>query len=128
MQYSASDDYQEPDLVCAFNCGFILYSTWAASIPHMVRSSGAPLVFTEYYQQDCRSNLDLVTSLVTEPELVAHALSDDPEVTADGASASSDDELDQGPGLPSVKINLEIAAAGSSTRNLLEQDSSASDF
>ena len=69
-QYAASEDYEEPDLVCAFNCGFILYSTWAASIPHMVRSSGAPLVFTEYYHQDCRSNLDLVTSLVTEPELV----------------------------------------------------------
>ena len=69
-QYAASDDYQEPDLVCAFNCGFILYSTWSASIPHMLRSSGAPLVFTEYYDQDCRSNLDLVTSLVSEPEPV----------------------------------------------------------
>ena len=58
--------FQEPDLVCAFNCGFILYSSWSASIPHMLRPGGAPLVFTEYYQQDCAANRDLVTSLLTD--------------------------------------------------------------
>jgi len=64
-QYATSDDFQEPDIVCAFNCGFILYSSWNDSIPHMVRPSGVPLVFTEYYEQDCRANLDLVRSLVS---------------------------------------------------------------
>ena len=61
-EYAASPDYKEPDLVAALNCGFILYSSWAASLPAMVRASGAPLVFTEYYEQDCRANLDLVTA------------------------------------------------------------------
>ena len=62
-EYARSPDYREPDLVCALNCGFILYSSWAASIPLMVRDSGAPLVFTEYYDIDARANLDLVTQL-----------------------------------------------------------------
>ena len=61
-EYAASPGYTEPDLVAALNCGFILYSSWAASLPAMVRASGAPLVFTEYYEQDCRANLDLVTA------------------------------------------------------------------
>ena len=62
-EYAASSDYREPDLVCALNCGFILYSSWASSIPLMVRESGAPLVFTEYYDQDARANLELVTQV-----------------------------------------------------------------
>ena len=62
-EYARSPDYREPDLVCALNCGFILYSSWAASIPLMIRDSGAPLVFTEYYDIDARANLDLVTQL-----------------------------------------------------------------
>lgn len=62
-EYARSPAYLEPDLVCALNCGFILYSSWAASIPLMVRDSGAPLVFTEYYDIDARANLDLVTQL-----------------------------------------------------------------
>lgn len=62
--FATSSMYTEPDVVCAFNCGFILYSSWAESIPHMVRRSGAPLVFTEYYMQDCQANLDMVKELV----------------------------------------------------------------
>ena len=64
-QYALSEQFEEPDLVCAFNCGFILYKTWSDSIPHMMRP-GVPLVFTEYYEQDCQANLDLVTSLVPD--------------------------------------------------------------
>ena len=30
----------------------------------MVRQTGAPLVFTEYYSQDCRANLALVQETV----------------------------------------------------------------
>jgi len=63
--YATREDFEEPDVVCAFNCGFILYSSWTDSIPHMVRPTGAPLLFTEYYEQDSRGNLDLVMSLVS---------------------------------------------------------------
>ena len=64
QQFATSTTFTEPDIVCAFNCGFILYSSWAESIPHMVRKSGAPLVFTEYYMQDCQANLAMVQELI----------------------------------------------------------------
>ena len=43
--------YTEPDLVAALNCGFIFYTSWDSSLDPMLRRSGAPLVFTEYYLQ-----------------------------------------------------------------------------
>ena len=49
-EFARSGSFSEPSVVCAFNCGFILYSSWEASLPAMVRESGAPLVFTEYYR------------------------------------------------------------------------------
>lgn len=57
-----------PDAISALNCGFIFYQSWNASIPSMLRSPGVPLIFTEYYLQDCQLNLDKVDDLV-EPEL-----------------------------------------------------------
>eukprot|EP00094_Tigriopus_californicus_P009383 TCALIF_09048-PA protein Name:"Protein of unknown function" AED:0.16 eAED:0.32 QI:0/0.57/0.37/1/0.85/0.75/8/0/553 len=57
-----------PDAISALNCGFIFYQSWDASIPSMLRSPGVPLIFTEYYLQDCQLNLDKVDDLV-EPEL-----------------------------------------------------------
>ena len=68
--FATSSHFSEPDIVCAFNCGFILYSSWAESIPHMIRQSGAPLVFTEYYLQDCMANLAMVEELT--PVRVLH--------------------------------------------------------
>jgi len=59
-QFALSPQFTEPELVCAFNCGFILYDTWAPSLPHMIRGSGAPLLFTEYYLQDCQANLAML--------------------------------------------------------------------
>ena len=50
-QYSRSKLYQEPDLVAALNCGFIFYKSWDSSLDSMLRTSSAPLVFTEYYLQ-----------------------------------------------------------------------------
>ena len=43
--------YTEPDLVAALNCGFIFYTSWDSSLDPMLRRTGAPLVFTEYYLQ-----------------------------------------------------------------------------
>ena len=40
----------KPDLVAAFNCGFIFYQSWDSSIPSMIKYPDVPLVFTEYYQ------------------------------------------------------------------------------
>jgi len=45
------------DLVVALNCGFIFYRSWDESIPPMLK---APLAFTEYYEEDCKANLDKV--------------------------------------------------------------------
>ena len=50
-QYSRSKLYQEPSLVAALNCGFIFYKSWDSSLDSMLRTSSAPLVFTEYYLQ-----------------------------------------------------------------------------
>jgi len=57
-EFSNSKGYQEPDLIAALNCGFIFYKSWDSSLDCMVRSSGAPLVFTEYYREDCQLNLE----------------------------------------------------------------------
>jgi len=59
-QYSRSKLYQEPDLVAALNCGFIFYKSWDSSLDSMLRISSAPLVFTEYYLQDCQLNLEKI--------------------------------------------------------------------
>ena len=66
--------YTEPDLVAALNCGFIFYNSWDSSLDPMLRRSGAPLVFTEYYLQvpkhlDKRYKIFLhpSTGLPTEP-------------------------------------------------------------
>ena len=56
--YARSKQYLEPTLVAALNCGFIFYKSWDASLDFMVRKSGAPLVFTEYYLEDCKLNLE----------------------------------------------------------------------
>ena len=56
--YAKSKQFKEPDLVAALNCGFIFYNSWDSSLDPMLRPSGAPLVFTEYYQQDCQLNLE----------------------------------------------------------------------
>ena len=56
--YSKSKSFLEPDLVSALNCGFIFYKSWDSSLDPMLRKSGAPLVFTEYYLQDCQLNLE----------------------------------------------------------------------
>ncbi len=42
------------DLVVALNCGFVFYESWDASIPLMLSRPGVPLVFTEYYLEDCQ--------------------------------------------------------------------------
>ena len=58
QQYAKSKHYLEPDLVAALNCGFIFYTSWDSSLDSLVRKSGAPLVFTEYYEADCQLNLE----------------------------------------------------------------------
>jgi len=65
-EYARSQAYQEPNLVVALNCGFILYNSWAASIPWMLRKDGCPMVFTEYYLSDAQDNLDLVFETINE--------------------------------------------------------------
>ena len=55
-----------PDLVTAFNCGFIFYTSWDPSLPSMIKYADVPLVFTEYYHEDCGLNLQKVDSLVDD--------------------------------------------------------------
>ena len=50
IPFKESSRYQEPDLLAALNCGFIFYKSWDSSLDCMVRPSGSPLVFTEYYR------------------------------------------------------------------------------
>ena len=40
-----------------------------------LRSSGAPLLFTEYYLQDCKANLDLLQEEAVEVEVSKSSIS-----------------------------------------------------
>ena len=48
---------RKPDLVLALNCGFIFYKEWDASMPSLTKYADVPLIFTEYYEEDCRLDL-----------------------------------------------------------------------
>ena len=52
-----------PDIVAVLNCGFIFYSSWDISIPHLLEYPEVPLIFTEYYEEDCKLNLQKIDSL-----------------------------------------------------------------
>ena len=52
-----------PDIVAVLNCGFIFYSSWDNSIPHLLEYPEVPLIFTEYYEEDCKLNLQKIDSL-----------------------------------------------------------------
>ena len=52
-----------PDVVATLNCGFIFYSSWDKSIPSLLKYPEVPLVFTEYYEDDSKLNLQKIDSL-----------------------------------------------------------------
>ena len=52
-----------PDIVAVLNCGFIFYSSWDKSIPNLLKYPEVPLIFTEYYEEDCKLNLQKIDSL-----------------------------------------------------------------
>ena len=58
QDYAKNNSYIEPDFVVALDCGFKFYPSWKKAIPHMVRPSGAALIFTEFNEKDCQDNLD----------------------------------------------------------------------
>ena len=60
QDYATNNSYIEPDFVVALDCGFKFYPSWKKAIPHMVRPSGAALIFTEFNEKDCQDNLDIV--------------------------------------------------------------------
>jgi hypothetical protein len=69
-------EIRRPDLVLALNCGFIFYNGWdAASLSSMIKYADVPLVFTEYYEEDCVLDLEKLDSLVEdELEVVVNPL------------------------------------------------------
>ena len=52
-----------PDIVAILNCGFIFYSSWDKSIPYLLKYPEVPLIFTEYYEEDSKQNLQKVDAL-----------------------------------------------------------------
>ena len=56
----------KPDVVLALNCGFIFYQEWDASLPSMIKYPNVPLIFTEYYEEDCKLDLQKLDSLVDD--------------------------------------------------------------
>ena len=55
-----------PDLVLALNCGFIFYKGWEPSLPAMTKYPDVPLIFTEYYEEDCQLDLQKLDSVVDD--------------------------------------------------------------
>ncbi len=60
QSYAKSNQYLEPDFVVALDAGFKFYPSWRDALPHMVRQSGAAMIYTEFNQKDCEDNLDIV--------------------------------------------------------------------
>ena len=52
-----SPSIRKPDLVLALNCGFIFYKDWDPTLPFLTKYVDVPLVFTEYYEEDCKHDL-----------------------------------------------------------------------
>ena len=63
-----------PDIVAVLNCGFIFYSSWDKSIPHLLEYPEVPLIFTEYYEEDCKLNLQKIDSLGNTINLKTHLI------------------------------------------------------
>ena len=59
----ANSNFIRPDIVAVLNCGFIFYSSWDKSIPYLLKYPEVPLIFTEYYEEDSKYNLQKVDSL-----------------------------------------------------------------
>ena len=58
----ANSNFVRPDIVAVLNCGFIFYSSWDKSIPYLLKYPEVPLIFTEYYEEDSKYNLEKVRS------------------------------------------------------------------
>ena len=56
--------FRKPDLVLALNCGFIFYKEWDRSLPSLIKYPNVPLIFTEYYEEDCKLDLQKLDSQV----------------------------------------------------------------
>jgi len=59
-------DFRRPDLVLALNCGFIFYQQWDRSLPSLIKYANVPLIFTEYYEEDCKLDLQKLDSQVDD--------------------------------------------------------------
>ena len=58
-----NNNFIRPDIVAVLNCGFIFYSSWDKSIPYLLKYPEVPLIFTEYYEEDSKYNLEKVDSI-----------------------------------------------------------------
>ena len=56
----------KPDAVLALNCGFIFYKEWDKTLPSLIKYPNVPLVFTEYYEEDCKLDLQKMDSIVED--------------------------------------------------------------
>ena len=50
----------------ALNCGFIFYNEWDRSLPSLIKYPDVPLIFTEYYEEDCKLDLQKLDSHVDD--------------------------------------------------------------
>ena len=64
--YKNAADVRKPNLVLALNCGFIFYREWDLSLPSLIKYPGVPLIFTEYYEEDCCLDLQKLDSNVDD--------------------------------------------------------------
>ena len=61
-------NYVQPDIVCAFNCGFHEFAndqeaekeTWRPALPWLTRHIGVPLIFTSYTRTEAMRDYDII--------------------------------------------------------------------
>lgn len=55
--YVKSKKYRKPDVICAFNCGFNDYPTWAPSIPFLI---DAPFIMTSFCDTEADDDIKVI--------------------------------------------------------------------
>ncbi|KAK6624167.1 hypothetical protein RUM44_011025 [Polyplax serrata] len=66
--YVKSSVYQEPDIMCTFNCGYHEYEnsdsdTWYKTLPLLICNKNVPLIFTSFTEDEANRDMNRLVSL-----------------------------------------------------------------
>lgn len=67
-EYLNSPMFQEPDIICTFNCGYHEYEnsdsdTWSLSLPYLIQNNRVPLIFTSFTEGEAEKDAKMLLDL-----------------------------------------------------------------